>query len=111
MVFPRVLESSVSSAFTPISPLRQRFRPLLWLAITFVAISFATRVVLLVMSGTEVSHTAPNLLYIFGVGLGYDLVTLLYVAWPLVLFLWLVPTRRAGVSGLAQIRERNQATT
>jgi len=92
----------VSSAFTPISPLRQRFRPLLWLAITFVAISFATRVVLLVMSGTEVPHTALNLLYIFGVGLGYDLVTLLYVAWPLVLFLWLVPTRRAGLSGLAQ---------
>jgi phosphoglycerol transferase MdoB-like AlkP superfamily enzyme len=92
----------VSSAFTPVSPLRQRFRPLLWLAITFVAIAFATRVVLLVMSGAEVPHTALNLLYIFGVGLGYDLVTLLYVAWPLVLFLWLVPTRRASVSGLAQ---------
>lgn len=89
-------------SFKPVSPLRQRFRPLWWFAITFVLIAFATRVVLLVMSGAEVPHTAANLLYAFGVGLGYDLVTLLYFAWPLVLFLWLVPTRHAGVSGLAQ---------
>jgi phosphoglycerol transferase MdoB-like AlkP superfamily enzyme len=95
-------ELPVSSAFTPTSPLRQRFRPLLWLAITYLAISFATRVVLLVMSGGEVPHTPLNLLYAFGVGLGYDLVTYIYVAWPLVLFLWLVPTRRAAVSGLGQ---------
>jgi phosphoglycerol transferase MdoB-like AlkP superfamily enzyme len=92
----------VSSAFTPTSPLRQRFRPLLWLAITFVAISFVTRVVLLIMSGHEVPHTPLNLLYAFGVGFGYDLITYIYVAWPLVLFLWLVPTRRATVSGLGQ---------
>lgn len=92
----------MSSAFTPTSPLRQRFRPLLWLAITFVAISFVTRVVLLIMSGHEVPHTPLNLLYAFGVGFGYDLITYIYVAWPLVLFLWLVPTRRASVSGLGQ---------
>jgi phosphoglycerol transferase MdoB-like AlkP superfamily enzyme len=92
----------VSSAFTPTSPLRQRFRPLLWLAITFVAISFVTRVALLVMSGSQVPHTLSNLLYAFGVGLGYDLITYIYVAWPLVLFLWLVPTRRPLVSGLGQ---------
>jgi phosphoglycerol transferase MdoB-like AlkP superfamily enzyme len=92
----------VSSAFTPTSPLRQRFRPLLWLAITFVAISFVTRVVLLIMSGHEVPHTPLNLLYAFGLGFGYDLITYIYVAWPLVLFLWLVPTRRATVSGLGQ---------
>jgi Phosphoglycerol transferase and related proteins, alkaline phosphatase superfamily len=97
-----LLELPVSSAFTPTSPLRQRFRPLLWLAITFVAISFVTRVVLLIMSGHEVAHTPSNLLYAFGVGLGYDLITYIYVAWPLVLFLWLVPTRRASVSGLGQ---------
>ncbi|MEO7072240.1 MAG: LTA synthase family protein [Rhodanobacter sp.] len=90
------------NTFNPVSPLRQRFRPLWWFALTFLAIAFATRVVLLVMSGEEVPHTASNLLYAFGVGLGYDLVTLLYVGWPLVLFLWLVPTRRAGVSGMAQ---------
>ena len=83
----------MSNAFTPASPLRQRFRPLLWLAITFVAISFVTRVVLLIMSGHEVTHSVTNLLYAFGVGLGYDLITFIYVAWPMVLFLWLVPTR------------------
>ncbi|WP_426701205.1 sulfatase-like hydrolase/transferase [Rhodanobacter sp. Col0626] len=92
----------MSSAFTPTSPLRQRFRPLLWLAIIFVVISFVTRVALLVMSGHEVPHAPLNLLYAFGVGLGYDLITYIYVAWPLVLFLWLVPTRRATVSGLGQ---------
>jgi len=92
----------VSSAFTPTSSLRQRFRPLWWLAITFVAISFVTRVALLIMSGNEVAHTPLNLLYAFGVGFGYDLITYIYVAWPLVLFLWLVPTRRATVSGLGQ---------
>jgi phosphoglycerol transferase MdoB-like AlkP superfamily enzyme len=90
----------VPSAFTPTSPLRQRFRPLWWLAITFVALSFATRVVLLVMSGREVPHTPLNLLYAFVVGFGYDLVTFIYVAWPLVLFLWFVPTRSGRMPGL-----------
>jgi phosphoglycerol transferase MdoB-like AlkP superfamily enzyme len=90
----------VSSAFTPTSPLRQRFRPLWWLAISFVAISFVTRVVLLIMSGNEVAHTPSNLLYAFGVGFGYDLITYIYVAWPLVLFLWLVPTRSGALSPL-----------
>jgi phosphoglycerol transferase MdoB-like AlkP superfamily enzyme len=97
-----LLELPVSSAFTPISPLRQRFRPLWWLAITFVAISFVTRVVLLVMSGHEVPPTPLNLLYAFGVGLGYDLITFIYVAWPLVLFLWFVPTRSGRMSGLGR---------
>jgi phosphoglycerol transferase MdoB-like AlkP superfamily enzyme len=95
-----LLELPVSSEFTPPSPLRQRFRPLAWLAIVFLAISFVTRVVLLVMSGHEVPHTALNLLYAFGVGLGYDLITYIYVAWPLVLFLWIVPTRSGRIPGL-----------
>lgn len=88
--------------FTPTSPLRQRFRPLWWLAVVFLVVSLATRVVLLAMSGSEVPHTPLDLLYAFGVGLGYDLVTFVYVAWPMVLFLWLVPTRHATVSGLAR---------
>ncbi|WP_458070388.1 LTA synthase family protein [Rhodanobacter sp. BL-MT-08] len=82
--------------------MRQRFRPLLWLAITFVAIALVTRVALLIMSGVEVSHRPFNLLYSFGVGLGYDLITFIYVAWPMVLFLWLVPARRALISGVGQ---------
>ena len=54
------------------------------------------------MSGLEVSHGPLNLLYAFGVGLGYDLITFIYVAWPMVLFLWLVPARRARVAGAGQ---------
>ena len=83
----------MSDLFNAPSPLRQRFRPLWWLGITYLAISFVTRVVLLVMSGSNVPHTPLNLLYAFGVGLGYDLVTFIYLAWPMVLLLWLVPTR------------------
>ncbi|HEY8587314.1 MAG TPA: LTA synthase family protein [Rhodanobacter sp.] len=90
----------MSRAFTSISPLRQRFRPLWWLAILYLGISLVTRVVLLVMSGSEVPHTALNLLYAFGVGLGFDLITFIYVAWPLVLFLWIVPTRSGRVAPL-----------
>ena len=82
------------------SPLRQRFRPLWWLGFTYLAISFVTRIVLLVMSGNNVAHTPGNLLYAFGVGLGYDLITFIYLAWPMVLFLWLVPTRSGRMAPL-----------
>ena len=90
----------MSNAFTPSSPLRQRFRPLWWLGITYLAISLVTRIVLLIMSGSNVAHTPLNLLYAFGVGLGYDLVTFIYLAWPMVLLLWLVPTRSGRVAPL-----------
>lgn len=84
--------------FSP-SPLHQRFRPLWWLGIAYLVICFVTRIALLVMSGRNVSPNPLNWLYAFGVGLGYDLVTFIYLAWPMVLFLWLVPTRRAPVAG------------
>jgi hypothetical protein len=90
----------VSRAFAPISPLRQRFRPLRWLAITFLLISFITRVALLVMSGHEVPHGPLSLLYAFGVGLGYDLITFIYVAWPMVLFPAVSGRHGAAVCGL-----------
>lgn len=95
-----VSELPVPRAFTRPSPVPQRFRPLWWLAISYLVITFATRVVLLVMSGAEVPHTAFNLAYAFGVGLFYDVVTFIYVAWPLVLFLWIVPTRSGRVAPL-----------
>ena len=90
----------MAKLFSPPSPLRERYRPLWWLAFTYLAICLATRIVLLVMSGDSVAHTPLNLLYVFGVGLGYDLVTFLYLAWPLVLFLWLVPTRSGAMPPL-----------
>ncbi|WP_243649348.1 LTA synthase family protein [Luteibacter rhizovicinus] len=47
------------------------------------------------------------MLFAFGIGFFYDVVTFIYVAWPLVLFLWLTPTndgspglRRWGIYAL-----------
>lgn len=76
-----------------------RLRPLAWLAICFVAVSFVERLILLVMAGPGVPLDPLYWLYAFGVGLGYDLVTFIYFAWPLVLFLWLVPSQRGRLAG------------
>ena len=71
----------------------QRFRPLIWLALVYLGIGVVTRIALLVMTGSGVPLNPLYWLYAFMVGAGYDLVTLLYIAWPLLLVLWLVPTR------------------
>lgn len=92
----------MSRALFTSSPLRQRFRPLWWLGITYIVISFVTRLILLFMSGHNVSPNPLNWLYAFGVGLGYDLITFLYLAWPMVLYLWLIPTRTAPVQGIGR---------
>jgi phosphoglycerol transferase MdoB-like AlkP superfamily enzyme len=84
----------VSLTFSPRSSLRERFRPLWWLGIFYVVLGAITRVALLVMTGKGVPHDPLDWLYAFGVGLCSDLITLLYVAWPLLLFLWIVPSRR-----------------
>jgi phosphoglycerol transferase MdoB-like AlkP superfamily enzyme len=51
------------------------------------------------MTGSGVPPNPLYWLYAFGVGLGYDLVTFVYFAWPLVLFLWLVPSRPGRMAG------------
>ncbi|MEO8804282.1 MAG: LTA synthase family protein [Rudaea sp.] len=51
------------------------------------------------MTGSGVPVNPLYWLYIFGVGLIYDLVAFVYFAWPLVIFLWLVPTRRGRLPG------------
>ncbi|HET7266524.1 MAG TPA: LTA synthase family protein [Oleiagrimonas sp.] len=84
---------------SPISRLPARIRPLVWLGICFVAISFVERLVLLLMAGSGVPLDPLYWLYAFGAGLGYDLVTFIYFAWPLVLFLWLVPSRPGRLAG------------
>ncbi|KRF02222.1 sulfatase [Frateuria sp. Soil773] len=81
--------------------MRERFRPLWWLGVGYLLIGALTRVVLLYMTGAGVPPHPGYWLYAFGVGAAYDLVTFLYVAWPMVLFLWLVP-RRAYVSRAGQ---------
>jgi phosphoglycerol transferase MdoB-like AlkP superfamily enzyme len=84
----------VSLSFRSPSPLRQRLRPLGWLAGAYLLIGVVTRIALLVMTGSGVSPNPLNYLYAFGVGAVSDLLTFVYVAWPLVLFLWIVPTDR-----------------
>ncbi|MDO1528787.1 LTA synthase family protein [Fulvimonas sp. R45] len=86
----------------PQSALRTRFQPLIWLGVCFVAVSFVTRLILLLMTGHGVPPNPLYWLYAFGVGLGYDLVAFVYFAWPMVLFLWLVPTRRGRLPGWKQ---------
>jgi phosphoglycerol transferase MdoB-like AlkP superfamily enzyme len=87
------------TASLPTSPLYRRFRPLLWLGVCFVAISFVERLILLLMTGSGIPPNPLYWLYAFGVGLGYDLVTFVYFAWPLVLFLWLVPAQPGRLAG------------
>src|SRR5690606_21946666 len=78
----------------------ERFRPLLWLGLCFLAVSALTRLALLVAAGSGVPAAPASWLYAFGVGLGYDLLAFVYFAWPLVLLLWLLPAgwllRRRG---------------
>jgi len=69
----------------------QRFRPLIWLGACFLLIQLVIRIVLLVAARTDVS--AGSWPRVFGLGLGYDLIVFLYLAWPVLLYLWLVPRR------------------
>ncbi|HET8898352.1 MAG TPA: sulfatase-like hydrolase/transferase [Rhodanobacteraceae bacterium] len=82
--------------------LRPRLRPLFWLGACMIGISFLTRLALLWMTGTGIAPKPGYWLYAFAVGLGYDVTTFVYFAWPLVLLLWLVPTQRGRRSGAAQ---------
>lgn len=75
------------------SSLYGRYRPLAWLGVVFLAVSFLTRLALLVATGSGVPASAGAWLYLFGVGLGYDLLTFLYLGTPLLLLLWLLPRR------------------
>jgi phosphoglycerol transferase MdoB-like AlkP superfamily enzyme len=95
---PRRVPESALTATTiapspPQGPVSARFRPLAWLAGAFLSVSTLTRLALLLATGSGVPHTAGNLAYIFGVGLGYDLLAFVYFASPLVLLLWLMPRR------------------
>lgn len=58
-----------------------------------IGISSLTRVVLLIKSSSFVDFSFLNLAGIFLFGLLYDLVNTAYVSIPIVLYLWLVPSR------------------
>lgn len=68
-------------------------RPLAWFATLFLAVSLLTRVVLLVTARDGIGLFGLEAMRALLVGGAYDLVTLCYVATPLVLLLCLAPAR------------------
>lgn len=70
-----------------------QFRPVLWLGVCFLAIASLTRLALLVATGNGIPIDIGSYAYAFSAGLAYDLVTFVYFAIPLVLLLWLLPSR------------------
>ena len=70
-----------------------RFGYLLWLAVAFVAIATATRVVLAFALPDDASIAVSSWLRIAATGLLFDLSFFAYAAIPLVLALWLLPER------------------
>ena len=77
----------------PLRPIAPRYRPLAWLLAIFLCVSTTTRLVLLMVAGSGVPASAVHWLSVFGIGMGFDLLTFVYFAWPLVLLLWLLPRR------------------
>jgi phosphoglycerol transferase MdoB-like AlkP superfamily enzyme len=71
----------------------QRIRIWLLLSFVLIAISGLTRTLLLIRSWGEVDASFLNLSGIFLLGSFFDVVNAVYFSTPLVLYLWLVPTR------------------
>jgi phosphoglycerol transferase MdoB-like AlkP superfamily enzyme len=61
--------------------------------VVFLGIATLTRLALLIATGSGIPASPGYWLYAFVVGLGYDVLTFVYFAWPLVLLLWLMPRR------------------
>ncbi|MFS8064366.1 MAG: LTA synthase family protein [Luteimonas sp.] len=76
----------------------RRYAALAWLLFVFLVVSTLTRIALLAAAGSGVPVTPAHLAHVFGIGLGYDLLTFVYFAWPLVLLLWLLPRRWLATS-------------
>ena len=70
-----------------------RLRPLAWLFTVFTAVSTLTRLGLRLATGAATQASPLTDLRVFAVGFGYDLLTFVYFAWPLVLLLWVLPQR------------------
>jgi phosphoglycerol transferase MdoB-like AlkP superfamily enzyme len=81
-------------------PLWHRFRPVAWLGGVFVVVSLLTRLALLAALPNAGALAPASVAYAFLAGLGYDLVTFVYFALPLVMLLALLPAawveRRRG---------------
>jgi phosphoglycerol transferase MdoB-like AlkP superfamily enzyme len=74
-------------------PLWYRFRPVVWLGACFLIVSTLTRLALLWATGAGVPASIGAWAGIFAVGAAFDLLTFVYFALPLVMVLWLLPSR------------------
>ncbi len=70
-----------------------RFGPVFLAAILLCASSAITRVILLIASATAFDWSALNLIKVFAIGLIFDLVVSSFACIPLVLYLWLCPSK------------------
>jgi len=70
-----------------------RYRFLYYFAAVFIAVSFLTRVALLLYSYDAVDLSLWALIKVFAVGLLYDMVAFFYYIIPFVIYLFLVPSR------------------
>lgn len=81
--------------FLPRKIISPRFLPVAALLAILLGLSLLTRIVLWLHPATQVAPTAPRLLQIFGLGLGFDLAAAAYFIIPMVLYLALIPDRLA----------------
>jgi len=72
---------------------KNRYRLLLSLAVSFLIVSIVTRVVLMLISIKEVNLGFVTLVKTFAVGFLYDIITMFYYFIPLVIYLFIVPTK------------------
>lgn len=78
-------------SLAPVGPSRYR---LIWvLGVTALSVNTLTRAVLLLAAGSDAELNARNLLGVLGTGWIYDTAFYAYAAIPLVLWLWLLPSR------------------
>lgn len=72
---------------------KHRFAPVILATLLLCAISFITRLVLLVHSASSFDWSLLNILRVFFTGLLFDLSAASFACIPLILYLWLFPSR------------------
>ncbi len=76
--------------------LNNRFGPVFLVALLLCGISLLTRLSLLIYSASSVDWSVLNLLKIFVIGLFYDLAAASFAVIPIVIYLWLLPSKWYG---------------
>jgi phosphoglycerol transferase MdoB-like AlkP superfamily enzyme len=76
--------------------LNNRFGPVFLVTLLLCSISLVTRLSLLIFSASSVDWGILNLLKIFVIGLFYDLAAASFAVIPIVIYLWLLPSKWYG---------------